>query len=468
MILLVLAVPVLLDCGSASPTPATTRPSSRPGGPTTSHRGLRPGLQRSVAPRERSEVAGRAAAATRLRNAVAADPDVAQVSPVIPSPNGSVLLQVVAEGLAAGREHDRNSCTGCAITSSRERRRASGLDVHVGGQTAVGVDLADILGQRLPYMFLAILLLSFVLLMLVFRSLLVPLKAVIMNLLSIGAAYGVIVAIFQYGWIKNVVGIGKEGPIEAWVPMMLFAIVFGLSMDYEVFLLCRIKEEYDATSDNADGGRARPRQDGPAHHRGRRDHDLRVRQLRALRPAGAEADRLRSRVRGVHRRDGRPARARAGHDGAARRPQLVVPEAGSNGCRGCTSRASQPRSSTSAKTEREPVGVQLVAVDYVAFALQRPLGLAERVALGDGLALVVARLAPCGRQLDLGAAVLEVDAERHEGGAPVLERARRARRSRLWWSSSLRGRTGSSSPRENSYGETCMPNSQTSPSSMRA
>ncbi len=100
-------------------------------------------------------------------------------------------------------------------------------------------------------MFLAILLLSFVLLTVVFRSLLVPLKAVIMNLLSIGASYGVIVAIFQNGWLKNLVGIGKEGPIEAWVPMMLFAIVFGLSMDYEVFLLSRIKEEYDRDHDNA-------------------------------------------------------------------------------------------------------------------------------------------------------------------------------------------------------------------------
>ena len=80
------------------------------------------------------------------------------------------------------------------VPDATQRNR---LDVHVGGQTAVGVDLADTLGQRLPYMFLAILLLSFVLLMLVFRSLLVPLKAVIMNLLSIGAAYGVIVAIFQ-------------------------------------------------------------------------------------------------------------------------------------------------------------------------------------------------------------------------------------------------------------------------------
>ena len=95
------------------------------------------------------------------------------------------------------------------------------------------------------------LILSFLLLMAVFRSLLVPLKAVIMNLLSVGAAYGVIVAIFQWGWGKDLFGIGKEGPVEAWAPMMLFAITFGLSMDYEVFLLSRMKEEFDRTGDNA-------------------------------------------------------------------------------------------------------------------------------------------------------------------------------------------------------------------------
>jgi RND superfamily putative drug exporter len=84
----------------------------------------------------------------------------------------------------------------------------------------------------------------------VFRSVLVPLKAVLMNLLSIGAAYGVMVAVFQWGWLGSVVGV-TGGPIEAWAPMMLFAIVFGLSMDYEVFLLSAIKEEYDASHDNA-------------------------------------------------------------------------------------------------------------------------------------------------------------------------------------------------------------------------
>ena len=87
--------------------------------------------------------------------------------------------------------------------------------------------------------------------MAVFRSLLVPLKAVVMNLISIGASFGLVVAIFQWGWMKDLVGIGEGGPIEPFVPMMMFAIVFGLSMDYEVFLLSRIKEEYDRTGDNA-------------------------------------------------------------------------------------------------------------------------------------------------------------------------------------------------------------------------
>jgi RND superfamily putative drug exporter len=97
----------------------------------------------------------------------------------------------------------------------------------------------------------AVLILSFLLLMTVFRSLLVPVKAVVMNLLSIGAAYGVVVAVFQWAWGGDLVGVGKEGPVEAWAPMFLFAVVFGLSMDYEVFLLSRIREEYDRTRDNA-------------------------------------------------------------------------------------------------------------------------------------------------------------------------------------------------------------------------
>ena len=124
-------------------------------------------------------------------------------------------------------------------------------DVKVSGSTAAGIDFSRYTSDRLPWFIGAVLVLSFLLLMVVFRSLLVPLKAVIMNLLSVGAAYGILVAVFQWGWGSGLIGVGREGPIDAWVPMMLFAVIFGLSMDYEVFLLSRIREDYDRTHDNA-------------------------------------------------------------------------------------------------------------------------------------------------------------------------------------------------------------------------
>jgi putative drug exporter of the RND superfamily len=126
---------------------------------------------------------------------------------------------------------------------------SQGLDVLVTGAVAVNVDFSDFLASRMPYFFAAVLTLSFLLLMVVFRSVLVPLKAVLMNLLSIGAAYGVIVAMFQWGWGSDITGV-HPAPIEPWAPMMLFAIVFGLSMDYEVFLLSRIREEWHRTGDS--------------------------------------------------------------------------------------------------------------------------------------------------------------------------------------------------------------------------
>jgi RND superfamily putative drug exporter len=127
----------------------------------------------------------------------------------------------------------------------------STADVKVGGATAAVVDFSRYIADRLPWFIGAVLVLSFLLLMVVFRSLLVPLKAVIMNLLSVGAAYGILVAVFQWGWGDSLLGVGREGPIEAWIPIFLFAVIFGLSMDYEVFLLSRIREEYDRTHDNA-------------------------------------------------------------------------------------------------------------------------------------------------------------------------------------------------------------------------
>ncbi|MYA19830.1 MAG: MMPL family transporter, partial [Chloroflexi bacterium] len=124
----------------------------------------------------------------------------------------------------------------------------STLAVNVTGFVPLGVDFTDYLATRTPVFFAAVLVLSFLLLLIVFRSILVPIKAVVMNLLSIAAAYGVVAAVFQHGWLGSPIGV-DAGPIEPFIPMMLFAIVFGLSMDYEVFLLSRVREEYDRTGD---------------------------------------------------------------------------------------------------------------------------------------------------------------------------------------------------------------------------
>jgi RND superfamily putative drug exporter len=121
---------------------------------------------------------------------------------------------------------------------------------HVGGQTANFADVGARVNERLPVLIAAVLTLSFILLMLVFRSVLVPLKAVVLNLLSVGAAYGVMVMVFQWGWGAGLIGLESTVPIVSFIPMFMFAILFGLSMDYEVFLLSRVREEYVATGDN--------------------------------------------------------------------------------------------------------------------------------------------------------------------------------------------------------------------------
>ena len=126
----------------------------------------------------------------------------------------------------------------------------SGTEVSpkLTGLTAANIDFTGFLSGRIILFFAVVLALSFFLLMAVFRSIMVPLKAVIMNMLSIGAAYGIVVAVFQWGWFGSVFGI-EGAPIEPFIPMMMFAIVFGLSMDYEVFLLSRVKEEFERTGD---------------------------------------------------------------------------------------------------------------------------------------------------------------------------------------------------------------------------
>ncbi len=190
------------------------------------------------------------AALPRLTDALRSTPGVASVTEFRSNPAGSAALATLYP-----RTGPQDKATEQLVHRLRDRvlpaaTSGTGLAAHIGGQTASAVDFADVIGRRLPIFIGAVLALSFLLLLLVFRSVLVPLKAVVMNLLSIGAAYGVIVATFQWGWGGSLLGV-SPGPIEPWVPMMLFAIVFGLSMDYEVFLLSAVREHYDRTGDNA-------------------------------------------------------------------------------------------------------------------------------------------------------------------------------------------------------------------------
>ena len=123
-------------------------------------------------------------------------------------------------------------------------------EVYVGGVTAVVADVFSIVDRFTPIVFAFVLGCSFLILMLVFRSIVIPIKAVFMNLLSVGAAYGMIVLVFQHGVGRDLLGFQHAEVIDAWIPLFLFSILFGLSMDYHVFLLSRIRERYDQTGDN--------------------------------------------------------------------------------------------------------------------------------------------------------------------------------------------------------------------------
>jgi RND superfamily putative drug exporter len=186
-----------------------------------------------------------------VTDAIAADPGVAFVSPAQTNDETSptAALWRVIPTTAPQDEATSELVSRLRGDVIPTATAGTDLDIAVTGTVAINEDFTDYLSERLPYFFAAVLGLSFLLLMVVFRSLLVPLKAVVMNLLSIGAAYGIVVAVFQWGWGGGLLDI-DGAPIEPFVPMMLFAIVFGLSMDYEVFLLSRVREEWDRTGDS--------------------------------------------------------------------------------------------------------------------------------------------------------------------------------------------------------------------------
>jgi putative drug exporter of the RND superfamily len=187
--------------------------------------------------------AGSGAAAARVANAVAEDADVASVSPARMSPNGSTAVLSAFPRSAPQDEETTSLVERLRDDVLPSVERSTGATVLVGGPTAVQVDFADLIASKMPLFIGIVVGLAALLLLAVFRSIAVPIQAALMNLLSIGASLGVVVAIFQWGWLGDLLGV-TAGPIDAFIPVFLFAIVFGLSMDYEVFLVSRIHEEW--------------------------------------------------------------------------------------------------------------------------------------------------------------------------------------------------------------------------------
>ena len=186
-----------------------------------------------------------------LAAAIRATPGVAHVTPVEVSPDGQAAMMIAYP--ATG---EQNPATGTVVNQLRDHvlPRATvgtGIRAYLTGPNAGAVTFANLIGQRLPWLIGIVVALSMVLLLVMFRSVTVAVKAAVMNLLSISAAYGVLVAVTQHGIGRQLFGFPETMPVTTWVPMFLFVILFGLSMDYEVFLLARIREDYDATGDNA-------------------------------------------------------------------------------------------------------------------------------------------------------------------------------------------------------------------------
>ncbi len=193
--------------------------------------------------------AGGKAAVEKLRAAMTGVPDVAAVAPAKFNPAGDVATISVYPTSSPQAYETTQLVSQLRDETIPPVESSTGMHVYVGGVTAGAVDFAAVLGKKLPLFIGVVVLLSALLLMIVFRSLVIPLQAAAMNLLSIGASIGVIVVVFQWAWFDRIMDV-KAGPIESFVPVMLFAIVFGLSMDYEVFLVSRIHEQWTRGGDS--------------------------------------------------------------------------------------------------------------------------------------------------------------------------------------------------------------------------
>jgi len=191
------------------------------------------------------------ASTARLAAAIGHTPGVAAVTPAVRSADGKAAM-VIAYPATGEQDTATNALVNHLRTDVIPAATAgTGIRAYLTGPNAGGVAFANLISQRLPWLIAVVVLVSMVLLTVMFRSVTIAIKAAVMNLLSICAAYGVLVLITQDGVLRQVFGFPENVPVTTWVPMFLFVILFGLSMDYEVFLLSRIRESYDATGDNA-------------------------------------------------------------------------------------------------------------------------------------------------------------------------------------------------------------------------
>ena len=248
VVVLILAIPVLslrLGSSDAANDPAVT----------TTHQayellatGFGPGFNGPLQLVGTTSSPADAAAFTRLAGTLKTEPGIAAVAAPVPG-KGAALISVIPTTSPEAK------ATSTLISQLRDSvipaaEHGSTLRVYVGGVTAINGDFATVIAPKLLVFIGVILVLGFLLLMLAFRSLLIPAVAAVMNLLAAAASFGVLVAIFQYGWGLHLLNLGQPGPIESFLPVLMLAVLFGLSMDYEVFLVSRIREEWAATGDN--------------------------------------------------------------------------------------------------------------------------------------------------------------------------------------------------------------------------
>ena len=185
-----------------------------------------------------------------LQKDISSTPGVAAVTPIqIDKQGTSAFFNVIS---THGPAEDQTTHLVDTLRDSVIPGAERGTNMHadVGGSTAAYDDLASKISSKLPLQIIVVITLSFLLLMLAFRTVVIPPQAALMNVLSIGASYGVLTAVFQYGWLSHLIGLDGAVPIVSYVPLFMFAILFGLSMDYEVFLVSQIEEHVHAGEDN--------------------------------------------------------------------------------------------------------------------------------------------------------------------------------------------------------------------------